>query len=259
MKNPIYQVDAFASGVFSGNPAAVCPLEQWLPDEMLQNIAVENNLSETAYFVKNEDQYDLRWFTPKFEIDLCGHATLASSHVLYTELGYKGDKIEFNTLSGLLEVSKESNGYSMIFPGWIPEPTHEIEQLNEGLNARPAKVLRTRDLVAVFDSQEEIENIEPDFRRLNELDCVGIIVTAPGTDCDFVSRFFAPRAGVDEDPVTGSAHSTLIKYWSQVLQKKGLFARQLSERGGELWCEDLGEKVRITGKAVTYMKGEITI
>jgi PhzF family phenazine biosynthesis protein len=255
----LFQVDAFANNTFEGNPAAVCPLDSWPADSVLQNIASENNLSETAFFVKEEDSYHLRWFTPAFEIDLCGHATLASAHVLFQHLGFDKDTLNFNTLSGVLTVRKEDQYLSMNFPAWEAKQIEAPKELILGLGTDPAQVLKTRDYLAVFETEEEVRNIEPDFHLLSALEAIGVIVTAPGEKYDFISRFFAPRAGVNEDPVTGSAHSTLVPYWSDVLNKNVLHARQISTRGGELFCEMENDRVIIKGKAVTFLEGEINI
>jgi PhzF family phenazine biosynthesis protein len=259
MKIPIYQADAFTDILFGGNPAAVCPLDAWLPDETMQKIAIENNLAETAFFVKNEQGYKLRWFTPEYEIDLCGHATLASAHILFTELGYKGDAISFETVkAGTLIVTKNGNKYSMDFPSrpaiLIEPPVGLIEALGE---KQPMEVLRSRDYFLVYESENDIKDISPDFFALSKFDTVGVIVTAKGKKVDFVSRFFAPGAGIAEDPVTGSAHCNLIPYWAEKLGKNKLHALQLSSRKGELWCELKGDRVLIAGNAVTYLKGEI--
>lgn len=259
MTIPIYQADAFTDKLFGGNPAAICPLEKWLPDETMQRIAIENNLSETAFFVKNDAGYKLRWFTPEYEIDLCGHATLASAHILFTELGYEGSEIHFETIkAGILHVKKDGDKYTMDFPS---RPAIHIEPPNglaEALSEKePVEVLRSRDYLVVYESEDDIKDIAPDFFTLSKMDTLGVIVTAPGKDVDFVSRFFEPGAGVLEDPVTGSAHCNLIPYWADKLGKDKLHALQLSSRKGELWCELKGDRVLITGKAVTYLKGEI--
>jgi len=260
MKVPYYHIDAFSSKVFSGNPAGVCLLEQWLDDATLQAIAAENNHSETAFLVKKGQNYNLRWFTPKTEVDLCGHATLASAYVVFNYFDISLDIVRFETKSGLLTVSKADTLLSMDFPcckaSSCPIPTH----LSEGIGASPNEVLRApRDYLAVFESEEQIRSIQPDFKELEKLDCLGIIVTAPGLSSDFVSRFFGPKAGVPEDPVTGSAHCTLIPYWSERLARSELFAIQVSMRGGELFCRNLGERVSISGNAVLYLKGTITL
>ena len=261
MKISIYQADAFTDELFGGNPAAICPLDNWLPDEVMQKIAIENNLAETAFFVKTNNGYKLRWFTPEYEIDLCGHATLASAHILFTELGYKGNTINFETIkAGILSVTKEGDKYAMDFPSrpaiHIEPPIGLAEALSE---KQPIEVLRSRDYFLVYENEDDITEIVPDFFALSKMDTVGVIVTAPGKNVDFVSRFFAPGAGIPEDPVTGSAHCNLIPYWADRLGKNQLHAYQLSARKGELWCELVGERVIIKGKAVTYLKGEIFI
>jgi predicted PhzF superfamily epimerase YddE/YHI9 len=261
MTIPIYQADAFTDKLFGGNPAAVCPLEEWLPDETMQKIAIENNLAETAFFVKNDTGYKLRWFTPEYEIDLCGHATLASAHILFTQLGYRGDEIHFETVkAGVLIVKKDNNKYIMDFPSRPPilidPPIGLVEALGE---KQPLEVLRSRDYFLVYESEEDITDISPDFFALSKMDTVGVIVTAKGKNADFVSRFFAPGAGMPEDPVTGSAHCNLIPYWADKLGKNKLHAYQLSARKGELWCELRGDRVIMSGNAVTYLKGEIFV
>ncbi len=261
MNIPIYQADAFTDKLFGGNPAAICPLNDWLPDETMQKIAIENNLAETAFFVKNETSYKLRWFTPEYEIDLCGHATLASAHILYTELGFKGEEIHFETVkAGILTVKKDEDKYTMDFPSRSPIHIEPPNGLAEALSEKaPVEVLRSRDYFIVYESEDDIRDISPDFFTLSKMDTVGVIVTAPGKEVDFVSRFFAPGAGIPEDPVTGSAHCNLIPYWAEKLGKDKLHALQLSAREGELWCEQKGDRVLMSGKAVTYLKGEIFV
>jgi PhzF family phenazine biosynthesis protein len=255
---PYFVVDAFASKLFRGNPAGICPLTKWLDDALMQNIAAENNLAETAFFVPRGDDYDLRWFTPTVEIDLCGHATLASAFILFSELGFRGDTVHFHSKSGRLAVSRNGNVLTLDFPSRPPGPCTVPEALVKGLGKEPSEILKARDYFAIFASAEDVRALQPDFGLLGTLD-EKVIVTAPGGDCDFVSRFFAPTAGVNEDPVTGSAHCTLIPYWAKRLGKKKLFARQLSKRGGELFCEDAGERVCIGGNAVLYSRGEIEL
>ncbi|HUU42014.1 MAG TPA: PhzF family phenazine biosynthesis protein [Desulfatiglandales bacterium] len=259
MKIPFYQVDAFSTKVFGGNPAAVCLLETRLDDETLQYIAAENNLSETSFLVpKTTGQYKLRWFTPEIEVDLCGHATLASAFVIFSFIDSRLSTVEFETASGLLRVSKSGDLLSMDFPARKPIPAESPKILSEALGMEPVEVLKSRDLLAVFESESVIRDMNPDFHRLKQIhDAFAIIVTAPGNNSDFVSRFFAPDAGIPEDPVTGSAHCTLIPYWSERLKKPKLHAFQLSKRGGELFCEDLKERVRIAGYAALYAKGQI--
>jgi PhzF family phenazine biosynthesis protein len=258
MKLSYFEVDAFASKPFAGNPAGVCPLKHWLADATMQNIAAENNLSETAFFVPRGSDYELRWFTPMVEIDLCGHATLASAFVLFSELDRPGDAVQFHSRSGPLVVRRQIDVLTLDFPSRPPAAAATPEALIRGLGKKPVEVLKARDYFAVFPTAEDVRSLNPDFALLGTLD-EKVIVTAPGIDCDFVSRFFAPTAGVPEDPVTGSAHCTLIPYWSQRLGKTELFARQVSKRGGELFCELAGERVLIGGKAVLYSRGQIEI
>lgn len=257
MKTSIYQIDAFTSTLFQGNPAAVCPLEEWLEDQQMQAIAAENNLSETAFFVLRGDHYDLRWFTPITEVDLCGHATLASAYVVFQFLNTSLTTVDFSTRSGMLTVEREGTLLSMNFPSRPASSCPIPDNLVQALGAQPQEVLLARDYLVVYDSEDTILSVCPDMEQLLKLDCLGIIVTAQGKDADFVSRFFAPKAGVPEDPVTGSAHCTLVPYWSEKLNKKTLHALQVSRRGGELLCEDLGDRVKISGHAVTYLEGFI--
>jgi PhzF family phenazine biosynthesis protein len=259
MKIPLYQVDAFSGTLFRGNPAAVCPLETWLGDETLQAIAAENNLSETAFFIGKDSFYTLRWFTPKKEIDLAGHPTIATAYVIFRFLEPSLSEVFFETKSGRLSVKKEGALLTMDFPSTKALPSSAPDDLIKGLGKIPREVYRSRDYMAVYDSEQEIRDICPDLASLRNLDCVGTIITAPGENADFVSRFFAPGYGVDEDPVTGSTHCTLVPYWSERLQKKKLHALQLSERGGELFLEDKGERVNIAGEAVLYLEGKISI
>jgi PhzF family phenazine biosynthesis protein len=255
----MYQVDAFTSSLFSGNPAAVCILDEWPDDVKMQNIASENNLSETAFVVREGERFIIRWFTPGVEVDLCGHATLAAAHVLFEHLRYPEDLIEFHSPhSGRLTVEKSGDLYVMDFPADTPEEIRIPEMVTAALHKSPVKAFQGKsDLMLVFASQSEVETMRPDFSLLAQWDSRGVIVTAMGGEVDFVSRFFAPRTGINEDPVTGSAHTTLTPYWSRVLGKKSLTARQLSARGGELVCENRGERIRISGRAVTYLIGEI--
>lgn len=259
MKIKQYQVDAFATRVFEGNPAAVCPLDSWLDDETLQAIATENNLSETAFFVPATDGFELRWFTPAKEVDLCGHATLATAHVLFNILGYTEPAITFATRSGDLTVKREGDILQMDFPAIAANPCEVPETLIQGIGVRPREVLAADDYITVFDDEETIRSITPNHTILKELELRGVIVTAPGNDVDFVSRFFAPKFGVAEDPVTGPAHCQLAPYWAARLGKNKLFARQLSKRGGSITCEVVGERVLLSGGAVTFMEAEIYI
>ena len=261
MKIPIFQVDAFSSKIFGGNPAAVCPLSEWLSDEEMLQIAAENNLSETAFFVAEEEGYYLRWFTPEYEIDLCGHATLATAHVLFQHLGYPKESIHFNSKSGLLSVTKKDQLLTLDFPVRTPEPAPLPPIIAEGIGKAPKEVLKSRDYVLVYESEEDIQAMKPNQSLLDtiNLDPGGIIVTAPGTNADFVSRFFTPQASVFEDPVTGSAHCSLVPYWAEKLNKTKLHAQQLSKRGGDLWCELKENRVLISGRAATYLEGFIEI
>ncbi|OOQ59440.1 PhzF family phenazine biosynthesis protein [Mucilaginibacter pedocola] len=261
MKLPIYQADAFTDKLFGGNPAAVCPLDEWLPDEVMQNIALENNLAETAFFVKKDTGYMLRWFTPELEIDLCGHATLATSHIIFTELGHDGDTIHFDTKQvGTLTVTRTGDKYTLDFPSRPPIAVDAPEGLLASLGGKtPKSIWRSRDYMLVYEKEEDIAELTPNHAALSKIDTIGVIVTAPGNEVDFVSRFFAPAASVPEDPVTGSAHCNLIPYWAEKLGKTKLHAYQISPRKGELWCELKGDRVLMSGKAVTYMKGEIYV
>lgn len=259
MRIPYYHVDAFTSTRFHGNPAGVCLLESWPPDELLQSIAAENRHSETAFLVSRGEEYDLRWFTPAVEVNLCGHATLAAGHVLLAELGSAQGIARFQSRSGPLTLAREGELLVLDFPARAGEPCAVPEGLVRALGRAPVEVRRARSYLAVFATQADILAMAPDMPALGELDSKAVMVTAPGEDVDFVSRFFAPQLGIPEDPVTGSAHCTLVPYWSQRLGKRRLTARQLSARGGELWCEDAGERVRIGGRAVTYLRGEIEV
>jgi len=259
MKLTMYQIDAFAEWVFEGNPAAICPLQAWLPDATLQAIAAENNLSETAYFVPEADGYRLRWFTPAVEVDLCGHATLASAFVLYEHLGYAEPEIRFQTRSGVLTAAKSANGFSVIFPASTPIVCATPPALTAALGRAPRQTLATSNYVAVYDSEDEIRALRPDFAKFHELDFHGVVVTAPGREVDFVSRYFAPKVGINEDPVTGSTHCQLTPYWATQLGRTTLKAKQLSARGGSLTCTLQGEQVVLIGNAVHYMTAEIFI
>ena len=259
MEIEIYQVDAFAGKVFTGNPAAVCPLDAWLDDAILQSIAQENNLSETAFFVKTADDYQIRWFTPVAEVDLCGHATLASAFVFFTHIDPSCKRVTFNSASGPLHVERNAGRLCMNFPSQPPHACDAPDDLIAGLGKPPSRVLSCEDYFVVFESEKDIRDLRPRMDLLKNLDLRGVIVTAPGNSVDFVSRFFAPVLGVDEDPVTGSAHSALTPYWAERLNKKELNAHQLSARGGELFCKDLGERVEIAGTAVQYLHGTIVL
>jgi PhzF family phenazine biosynthesis protein len=259
MKIPIYQIDAFSSRVFYGNPAAVCPLREWLDDSVMQAIAQENNLSETAFFVQEGDGYRIRWFTPVAEVDLCGHATLASGFVIFNYLDLTINRVTFHSRSGPLSVVREEDLLSMDFPSKPPQPCSPPRELLDGLGAGPLEALCSEDYFVVFASERDVRGLNPDMGTLKRLGLRGVIVTAPGDEADFVSRFFAPALGIDEDPVTGSAHCALTPYWSRRLGKMDLHAYQVSRRGGELFCRDRGDRVTISGRAVRYMQGNITI
>ncbi len=254
----IYQVDAFAEKLFTGNPAAIIPLQQWIDDELMQKIAMENNLAETAFFVKRNEDFDIRWFTPEFEINLCGHATLASAFVLYEFLGYDKPAITFHSKSGPLYISRKNEMILLDFPSWKPERTDDYPaELLESLgNPEVTGVYKNRDLMVELQDEKAVQDCKPDFTLMKKTGSM-VIITAPGRKVDFVSRFFAPTAGIDEDSVTGSAHSQLIPFWSYKLGKETMQAQQLSKRGGHLYCEQKGERVIMGGRCVFYMKGEI--
>ncbi|MGM1055022.1 MAG: PhzF family phenazine biosynthesis protein [Bacteroidota bacterium] len=257
MKLPLYQIDAFTDELFSGNPACVVPLQEWIPDELLLKIARENAVAETAFFVASGKKIHLRWFTPEAEMDLCGHATLATAHTLHSILDYPKKNLIFTTKSGDLKVFIENDIYSLDFPSRTPLPTHLPELMEKALNIKPVEVLKSRDFVLVYPKEEDIRNIKINRLYFDQLDLGtgGVIFTAKGIDCDFVSRFFTPGASVFEDPVTGSAHCSLIPYWSEKLNKTEMKAKQISDRGGSLICKNKGERVLISGKAKTYSKG----
>jgi PhzF family phenazine biosynthesis protein len=255
----LYQVDAFTNEVFGGNPAAVCPLEKWLDDETMQKIANENNLSETAFFVKEDTGFRIRWFTPTSEIDLCGHATLASAYVLFIKLNYPTNKIIFTSKSGSLTVEKEDEIISLNFPARNPQPIKAEKILLNSLPIKPTEVLFDKTTICVFENEQQIRSMQPQVQEFLNLPTHGVIITAPGDNVDFVSRFFAPDVGINEDPVTGYAHTLLIPYWTKRLKKPKLHALQVSQRGGELFCEDLEARVKISGKAILYLEGEIFI
>jgi len=262
MRLPIYQVDAFTDHLFAGNPAAVVPIgDEWPMDDVLQKIAIENNLAETAFFQDLGEEFELRWFTPEFEIDLCGHATLASAHVIFKHLGYERDEIIFDTMSGPLVVKRKDHLLQLDFPSREPEPSTMDSALLEAFNVKPIEVLKSRDYVLVYENEAAVRSIKVKASMLDPKDFNkgGIICTAKGDHIDFVSRSFWPGASVFEDPVTGSSHCSLIPYWSKKLEKKEMIAYQLSERKGYLNCTDLGDRVLIAGNAVTYMTGEINV
>jgi PhzF family phenazine biosynthesis protein len=257
----IFQVDAFAEKVFSGNPAAVCPLDQWPDDALMQNIAMENNLAETAFIVRHGDGFHIRWFTPTIEVDLCGHATLAAAHVLYNHLGITGDVVQFYShRSGALNVYRRGELLILDFPADRFEQVSPTEDIMNAFDLAPKEFYKGKtDFMFVYESEEQIVNVVPNLRTIAALPVRGVIITAPGSQVDFVSRFFGPQSGIDEDPVTGSAHTTLIPYWANRLGKADLAAIQLSKRKGLLACKNLGERVLISGKARTYMIGEIFV
>jgi predicted PhzF superfamily epimerase YddE/YHI9 len=259
MDIPIYQVDAFTEQRFSGNPAAVCPLNEWLPDAVLQAIATENNLSETAFFMPQGDGYALRWFTPGCEVDLCGHATLASAYVLFEELGAKKPALRFQTKSGELVVRRERGLLLMDFPSRPPLSTAVHPDLLGALGGEPLAVLAARDYLVRYRTEREVAELNPRFEQLLGIDKFAVIVTAAGNDCDFVSRFFAPAKGVPEDPVTGSAHCSLVPYWATELGKDTLQAKQISRRGGRLYCKLNGDRVEIGGHAAMFLRGTISV
>ena len=259
MKIPLYQVDAFTSRLFGGNPAAVCPLETWLEDRTMQAIAAENNLAETAFFVGGGGRYELRWFTPAVEIDLCGHATLASAFVVFQHLETSLETVSFGSRSGELRVTRGGELLTLDFPARPPSRREASEPLARALGKAPREVWGARDCMAVYGSEEEVRALAPALDAVAALDDFAVIVTAPGRAADFVSRFFAPRQGVAEDPVTGSSHCTLVPYWAKRLGKSRLHALQVSRRGGELFCEDRGDRVAIAGRAVQFLEGTIEV
>lgn len=262
MKLKLYQIDAFTDRVFGGNPAAVCILDKWLDRALMQKIAEENNLAETAFVVQNNAQFEIRWFTPETEVALCGHATLASAYALFTYYGYPENTIRFySRKSGALLVEKGENGFiTLDFPADDNAMIRGQDAIEKALGWSPIKTIKGKtDYLLIYNSQAEIEALEPNFHLLDKCDCRGVIVSAPGDQVDFVSRFFAPKCGIPEDPVTGSAHTTMAPYWSNVLGKTKMTAQQLSKRGGKLWIEYLGERVKISGKAVPYLIGEILL
>lgn len=260
MKTKLYQVDAFTNNVFGGNPAAVCPLAEWIADDLMQNIAMETNLADTAFYVPNGNGFDIRWFTTKMEVALCGHATLATAHVLFTHENYTGSEIVFNSKSGELKVAKNGDWYTLDFPADTLTETEITTELTAGFNYSPIKAYKGKtDYILVFDSEDQIKTMQPDFDKIAKVDCRGIIVTAKGNEVDFVSRFFGPQSGLTEDPVTGSAHTSLTPYWAQVLGKTEFTAKQLSARGGFLKCKLNNSRVLISGQAKTFMQGELEI
>lgn len=260
MELKIYQVDAFAEKLFTGNPAAVCPLLSWPSDETMKQIAMENNLAETAFYVKEAEGYHIRWFTPAIEVDLCGHATLATAHVLFEHEDFSGHEINFKSRSGILKVKRAGDYLTLDFPVDKYELVKTPGELAISLNIRPNECYRGKtDYMLVFEKEEYIKKLKPNYTSMKLVDGRGVICTAKGNSVDFVSRFFAPQSGIEEDPVTGSAHTTLTPYWSKVLGKKELTATQLSKRVGHLKCVDKGERIEISGRARTYLIGHIEI
>ena len=259
MKLVMYQVDAFAEKPFEGNPAAICPLSGWLPDEVMQSIAEENNLSETAFFVPTERGFNIRWFTPVTEVDLCGHATLAAAHVIFTYLGFNEKIISFESRSGLLTVERADGLLIMNFPSRPPIPCQIPDEIIQAFKSTPVECLKSEDYIVVFDNENVVASLEPDFDALSKLDLRGVAITAKSDKYDFIARFFAPKYGINEDPVTGSAYTQLTPYWSNRLGTTKLHAKQVSSRGGEVFCELVDNRVSIAGRAVTYLVGEIDI
>jgi len=259
VKLSLYQIDAFAEKIFEGNSAAICPLDQWLPDEVLQSVAQENNLSETAYFINEDGRYHIRWFTPTVEVDLCGHATLACAYVIFEILGLENEVILFHSKSGELRVTRRGKLIELDFPRATISKCEIPSEITNAFGKEPIEVWRSDDYIAVYDNEEDIVSLSPDFNILSQLECRGVVATSRGEKVDFVSRFFAPRYGINEDPVTGSAHCELMPYWASVLGKNKLSAAQLSKRGGKLQCELAGERVLISGRAVKYLEGTIEI
>lgn len=261
MKLKIYQVDAFTDKLFSGNPAAVCPLSNdWLDESVMQNIAMENNLAETAFYICKNSNYHIRWFTPIIEVDLCGHATLATAYVMFAYENYKNPDINFNSKGGILNVRKDNEYLTMNFPADKIEKVKTTEEIKSCFDIEPVETIKGKtDYMLIFENEEQIKNIKYDLIKISQIKARGIIITAKGKDCDFVSRFFAPQSGINEDPVTGSAHTTLTPYWSKILNKNELSAIQLSRRKGFLICRNKDERIEISGKARLYMTGEIGI
>lgn len=259
MQLTLYQIDAFAARAFEGNPAAVCPLREWLPDDLMQSIAAENNLSETAFFVPAPGGYHIRWFTPAQEVDLCGHATLASAYVIFHVLNEPAPRIEFQSRGGVLGVARDGEWLELDFPAQPPEPCEVPALIEEAFTNAPAECLRAADYILVFDDEDKVLNAEPDHSVLAQLDLRGVAITAASQRYDFVNRFFAPKHGINEDPVTGSAFTELIPYWAGKLNKKTMTAKQVSRRGGEVRCALAGDRVKIAGKAVAYMTGTIDV
>jgi len=259
MKIDIYQIDAFANRAFAGNPAAVCPLDSWLPNGLMQSIAAENNLSETAFFVPEDTGYSIRWFTPVTEVNLCGHATLASAYVIFNILGFTGDTIRFASKSGNLPVTKNGDWLVLDFPSQPARPCEIPQKVIRAFGVTPIECLKNEDYIVIFDTAAQVKAIHPDMELIKTLDCRGVIISAAAQDYDFVARFFAPDFGVPEDPVTGSAYTRLAPYWATKLDKTKFKVKQVSARGGELLCDLKGDRVLISGKAVQYLAGVIDI
>jgi PhzF family phenazine biosynthesis protein len=260
MKIPLFQIDAFADRLFHGNPASVCPLEQWIPDSLMQQIAMENNQAETAFFVRNRQSFEIRWFTPTVEVELCGHATLAAAFVIFNFMQFRGEVVKFSSRSGPLSVTREGGFLTLDFPVDRPVPAAAPDNLIAGIGLRPSEILKGKtDFLLVFSTEEEIKNLDPDMSLISKAEARGIITTAPGYEADFVSRFFAPQSGIPEDPVTGSAHTTLTPFWAARLGRNELTAMQLSKRRGWLKCRLAGDRVLISGQARAYMAGEVEV
>ncbi len=260
-KYKFYQIDSFTKEVFKGNPAGVCLLDEWIPDDLMQSIATENNLSETAFIVPKQDDYEIRWFTPAVEVDLCGHATLAAGFVFYELLGFQKEKISFiSPKSGLLSVSKKNEFYFLNFPSDEINPITDCSEIENCIGVKVMEAYKGKtDVIAFIENENTLQKLTPNFKQIAQLKGRGLIVTAPGNTVDFVSRFFAPQAGIDEDPVTGSTHTSLTPLWSKKLNKEKLTAKQLSKRVGDLICEYQGQRCSIGGQAVLYLEGEISI
>lgn len=259
MKLKMYQIDAFAKNLFEGNPAAVCPLETWLSDELMQKIALENNLSETAFFVKEGAKFHIRWFTPTSEVDMCGHATLASAFVLFEILNYEDETVVFSSKSGDLHIRRDEGMFVMDFPAQKILTCKLPDVIHEAFEVEPKECYESMDYLLVFENEEDVLNAEPDFEKLKDIDARGVIISAKSKEYDFVCRFFAPKIGISEDPVTGAAFTQLVPYWSEVLGKDSFYAKQVSKRGGEVFCSLKGERVEIAGYGVKYLEGEIEI
>ena len=259
MQLKMYQIDAFSQNVFEGNSAAVVPLESWLDDALMQKIAMENNLSETVFFVKESRYYHIRWFTPLAEVDMCGHATLASAYVLFEILGYTQESVVFDSKSGLLEVKKEADKYILDFPVQKLERSEVLQELQEAFSKEIKECYKAMDYLLVFKKHEDLQNVQIDLEALKKLDLRGVIITAQSKEYDFVTRFFAPKYGIDEDPVTGSAFTQLVPYWSKTLDKTSFKAKQISKRGGEVFCELKGDRVTIAGYGVKFFEATIEI